>query len=410
MALLSLASPLPYGAASAASPALLHVTSSVAANTSIRLQLQPPVPFVASAPAAATPILSFDTTLTYQSIDLGFGGAFTQAAGSQFVLLPAALQAELIQAYFNRTHGHAYNIGRVPINSCDYSQLTYSYDDTPDDYALEQFDTKAAVDSHSILPLIRAALAVTGHERMHLFAAPWSPPAWMKNSNQMNGSTVPCLRNDTRVYTSWALYYQKWLQVYRDFGVELWGLSIQNEPLNNPPWEGCIYSAEGQVRFLLDYLWPTLNATFPHLQLMAWGQHTGSDTHNNTVLSLATTQRCCQRRNAYTFLLPISHPLRVCHHQTSTRMLQYNGCPNNLPTPRHMTCSGAQVYIGTLAHYWTRWTYCIDFIRISVSWPQSRVYVPMYDWTTGVVESSTWWTYWATSTTGRSATRTGTCY
>ena len=262
---------------------LLYVTSSIAANTSLRLAAMPPVPFLTSPPATApiTPILSFDTSQSYQSIDLGFGGAFTQSAGSQYVRLPPTLQHELIHAYFNRTHGHAYNIGRVPINSCDYSQLTYSYDDTPDDYTLDNFDVKAAVDSHSILPLITAALQLAGRHNMRLFAAPWSPPAWMKNSGQMNGSSDPCLRDDSRVYTAWALYYEKWLAVYRSFGVELWGLSVQNEPENNPPWEGCIYSADGQVRFLLDYLWPTLNTSFSHLQMMAWGQPS-QHTHTPT--------------------------------------------------------------------------------------------------------------------------------
>ena len=282
--------------ASVASP-LLCVTSSIAANASVRLQPLPPIPFLASAPPTTTPILSFDTEQRYQAIDLGFGGAFTQAAGSQFVRLPAELQSELIQAYFNRTHGHAYNIGRVPINSCDYSQLTYSYDDTPDDWTLDHFDTTAAVDSQSIIPLIQAALAVTGHNRMRLFAAPWSPPAWMKNSNQMNGSSTPCLRNDTRVYTAWALYFHKWLSVYRSFGVELWGLSIQNEPENNPPWEGCIYDATGQVRFLLDYLWPTLNTTFSHLQLMAWGQRLHTPACEVVVgLSVSDVRDSCTHR------------------------------------------------------------------------------------------------------------------
>ena len=257
----------------AAAP-LLHITSSIAANSSIRLLPLPAVPFIASPPPTDTPVLSFDAEQRYQSIELGFGGAFTQAAGSQFVRLPAQLQSELLHAYFNRTHGHAYNVGRVPINSCDYSQRTYSYDDTPDDWTLADFDVKATVDSQSIIPFIQAAQHIAGRERMRLFAAPWSPPAWMKNSGQMNGSSTPCLRDDSRVYAAWALYYQKWLSVYRSFGIELWALSIQNEPQNNPPWEGCIYTADGQVQFLLDYLWPALNTTFPHIQFMAWGEST----------------------------------------------------------------------------------------------------------------------------------------
>lgn len=253
---------------------VMSIVSSIASDPSVRLSEMPPIPFTSNTPPPDVPVLSFDSQQRYQQMEMGFGGAFTQAAGSVFAKLPNSLQQQLIHAYFNRTSGHGYNIGRVPINSCDYSQFTYSYDDTRDDYELKHFDYAAKVDSTSIIPFIQAAMKVTNtrspNDRLLLFSAPWSPPAWMKNSQQMNGSSTPCLIDDPRIYTAWAQYLVNWFRVYQSFNIPFWGLSIQNEPLNNPPWEGCIYSAQQQLDFMLGYLLPALNQSFPHLKIMAW--------------------------------------------------------------------------------------------------------------------------------------------
>ena len=223
-------------AIAAASPAppspLLHLTSSIAASPSVRLSPQPSIPFQLERPPASTPVLSVDGSQRFQSLLLGFGGAFTQAAGSQFARLPPGLQAELVRAYFHPTQGHAYNIGRVPINSCDYAQFTYSYDDHPDDFSLTQFDRTAAVDSASIIPLIQAAqaqIAAEGGEALMLYAAPWSPPAWMKASGRMNGSTDPGLKADPRVHRAWAQYFVEWLTVYQKRNISFWGLRSHHQ-------------------------------------------------------------------------------------------------------------------------------------------------------------------------------------
>ena len=223
LALLCPALAVTIDAPSAAPSAVLRVVSSIAASPSVRLSPQPSIPFSLQPPEPGIPILTFDSQQRYQRLELGFGGAFTQAAGSQFVKLPTALQDELVRAYFHPTQGHAYNTGRVPINSCDYSQFSYSYDDTADDFTLQHFDRSAAVDGSSIIPFIQAAQKLTGDELL-LFAAPWSPPAWMKVSEQMNGSSTPCLKDDPRVHSAWAQYFVEWLAVYAARNISFWGL------------------------------------------------------------------------------------------------------------------------------------------------------------------------------------------
>jgi|AntAceMinimDraft_5_1070358.scaffolds.fasta_scaffold86617_1 glucosylceramidase len=72
---------------------------------------------------------------------LGFGGAFTEAAAQQFGLLPLAAQQRVLDLYWG-PNGIGYTLGRVPINSCDFSLASYNFDATPNDWDLEHFDTE----------------------------------------------------------------------------------------------------------------------------------------------------------------------------------------------------------------------------------------------------------------------------
>jgi len=74
----------------------------------------------------------------YQKI-IGFGGAFTDAAGLNIKTLPEKLQNRIISDYFSKS-GIEYNLGRIPIGGSDFSTHAYSYDDNnKDDFDLKHF-------------------------------------------------------------------------------------------------------------------------------------------------------------------------------------------------------------------------------------------------------------------------------
>ena len=54
---------------------------------------------------------------------------------------------------------------------------------TAGDLDLENFDTTVMYDQNLSLPMIHAALAA--NPDLKLFGSPWSPPAWMKDNNDM---------------------------------------------------------------------------------------------------------------------------------------------------------------------------------------------------------------------------------
>ena len=61
----------------------------------------------------------------YQTI-LGFGGAFTQSSGYNFIKMNDEKKQKFLNDYFSE-NGLNYNMGRLPIGSCDFSPEEYSY-------------------------------------------------------------------------------------------------------------------------------------------------------------------------------------------------------------------------------------------------------------------------------------------
>ncbi|KAF4680851.1 hypothetical protein FOZ60_012874, partial [Perkinsus olseni] len=69
----------------------------------------------------------------------GFGGAFTQAAAYLYKNLSPSTQKRYMDLVFG-ADGLRYSLGRVPINSCDFSPDTYNFDNVSDDFDLKSFD------------------------------------------------------------------------------------------------------------------------------------------------------------------------------------------------------------------------------------------------------------------------------
>ena len=121
-----------------------------------------------------------DPAKEFQTV-LGVGGALTDASAETFYKLPEDKQREILTAYFDPQKGIGYSLGRTSIHSCDFSSESYTYV-TNDDATLASFNI-----SHDLkyrIPFIKEVLATAGKD-FTLFASPWSPPAWMKDNNDM---------------------------------------------------------------------------------------------------------------------------------------------------------------------------------------------------------------------------------
>src|SRR6188474_162887 len=203
-----------------------------------------------------------DPTKTFQTF-LGIGGALTDASAETFAKLPKPKQQELLSSYFDRENGIGYTLARTNIHSCDFSSASYTYV-TEGDKELKSFSIDH--DQQFRIPFIKQAMAAAGG-RLNLFASPWSPPAFMKDNNNMlrGGKLKP------EFYQSWADYFAKFIKAYEREGIPIWGVSIQNEPMATQKWESCIFTAEEERDFLKNYLGPTLKREgLADKKIIAW--------------------------------------------------------------------------------------------------------------------------------------------
>jgi glucosylceramidase len=213
-------------------------------------------------PLETQPCVFIDAAQKFQTIT-GIGGAITDASAETFAKLPATGQEELINAYFNAGSGIGYSLLRTNMNSCDFSSDSYTYV-ADNDAALKTFNIKH--DESFRIPMIKRAIATAGG-KLPLFISPWSPPAWMKdNNNMLQGGKLK-----ENYKQSWANYYVKYIKAYEAKGIPVWGLTVQNEPMAKQRWESCIYTAEEERDFIKKYLGPTLQQQgLGNKKLIAW--------------------------------------------------------------------------------------------------------------------------------------------
>jgi len=239
------------------------VVYTTADGTDLKLTQTETVPFVQfGQPLETQPCVFVDAAKTFQTF-IGIGGAITDASAETFAKLPKEKQKEILLKYYDAEKGIGYTLARTNIHSCDFSSGSYTYVDEKD-AVLKSFSI--AHDMEFRIPLIKQAIAESGG-KLTLFASPWSPPAWMKDNNNMlkGGKLLPAY------YQSWADYYVKFIKAYEAEGIPVWGISVQNEPMATQTWESCIYSGEEERDFIKNFLGPTLcKAGMKDKKLIAW--------------------------------------------------------------------------------------------------------------------------------------------
>jgi glucosylceramidase len=238
----------------------VHTT---AANTNFRLSQTDTLSFKRVGQPKETQICVFvDPTRQFQTL-LGIGGALTDASAEVFAMLPGDKQREFLNAYFDDKQGIGYKLARTNIHSCDFSSGSYTYVNEGDK-ELKSFSLSH--DKQFRIPFIKQVLGAT-RGQLNMFASPWSPPAFMKDNNDMlhGGKLKP------EFYQSWANYYARFIKAYESEGIPIWGVSIQNEPMATQKWESCIFSAEEERDFLKNFLGPTLQRSgLADKKIIAW--------------------------------------------------------------------------------------------------------------------------------------------
>ena len=157
------------------------IVYTTADSTAYRLSVTDTLVFKEMGQPKETEICVFvDPSKTFQTY-FGTGAALTDASAETFYKLPKDKQQEVLQAFFDKEKGIGYTVARTNINSCDFSSDMYTYV-ADNDTALKSFNIDH--DRKYKIPFIKEAMKAADG-KLDLFASPWSPPAWMKDNNNM---------------------------------------------------------------------------------------------------------------------------------------------------------------------------------------------------------------------------------
>lgn len=214
----------------------------------------------------------------------GIGSSFTEASAFVLAHLDKQQRSEVMNNIFGE-QGANFSLARTPIGATDFSvHGRYSYADVADDSTLSHFSIAVDRDGFSpaeyagikderfdLLPMIQQALEIKSSQDetdLRIVASPWTAPAWMKDiedwyqpgsaeadQNGTGGSLKP------EYLDTFADYFVRYLDAYRQEGVPIWGLTPVNEPLGNSgQWESMHFTPESQRDFIKAHLGPKLLA------------------------------------------------------------------------------------------------------------------------------------------------------
>jgi len=224
-------------------------------------QLTPRTDFTSADPTVK---ISVFPDSTYQVIT-GFGGSFTEASAYLLNELSTENRNRILQAYFG-DEGARYSLTRTHINSSDFSLSNYSYAPVAGDTSLQNFSIEE--DRDDIIPMIKDAMAIS-QDGFNIIASPWTAPPWMKTNNDWRGGKLLPEYRDT-----WALFFSKYLTAYQNEGIDIWGITVENELLGNDSnWESMHFTPEEMTAFVQNYLGPRLEADGHDVKLLGYDQN-----------------------------------------------------------------------------------------------------------------------------------------
>ncbi|MFC4611647.1 ricin-type beta-trefoil lectin domain protein [Streptomyces maoxianensis] len=228
------------------------------------LQQQTPVNFQPGTGGSGANV-TVDENTRFQTFT-GGGASFTDTAawlmkGSG--ALSQATRDDTMRKLFSPTEGIGLSFVRNPMGGSDLARFGYTYDDVPagqSDPTLSKFSI--AHDLADVLPLTKQAKQL--NPALTTMASPWTAPAWMKDSGQLNGGWLK-----SEFYGAYANYFVKYLQAYRDQGVPVDYVTAQNEPTCCDSYPSMSWNASGLAYFTKSELLPKLQGAGLATKVMA---------------------------------------------------------------------------------------------------------------------------------------------
>lgn len=197
----------------------------------------------------------------------GFGACFNELGWEALLSLPETEKNKILNDLFSK-EGANFTLCRMPLGSNDYSLSYYSYNDVAEDFEMKNFNIDR--DRYILIPYIKAAKKISPD--LKIWASPWSPPAWMKvnnhyamgaynkektiDSGRFIRNNATAFKMEERYLSSYSLYFSKFVKAYKEEGIDISRVMVQNEPVYQPQWQSCTWRPDDMAYFIGKFLGP----------------------------------------------------------------------------------------------------------------------------------------------------------
>jgi glucosylceramidase len=230
------------------------------------LEAQPDLFFKPGDEVSSPNVIYVNENNQYQQME-GFGASMTDSsAWLIYTQMPEDQRQAVMTRLFSPTEGIGISAMRIPMGASDFANgAHYTYDDMPAGQAdpdLAHFSIEH--DRAYIIPALQEALQI--NPDLILMASPWSPPAWMKDSDSLTKGTLL-----SEYYNAWAQYFVKFVQAYQAEGLPIYAITLQNEPWYEPgTYPGMRLEPADEAQLVKDYLKPAFQAAGLTTRILVW--------------------------------------------------------------------------------------------------------------------------------------------
>jgi len=186
--------------------------------------------FCLSLGVSASQLLAADITVNWNDVhqtitgfgaSVGDGGNHVPAKAAEWIYnMPEPGRTQCVDLLFDSTKGIGFNMFRA--------ELSYFMQTEGGTFDISK-------DNPAQVWLMKEAQK---RGKMNIWPAPWTPPLWMKTQQVYGGGEL-----DPAHYQDYANYMSNYIRQSKSVnGIDMMGISIQNEPNFTPSYGGCAYN------------------------------------------------------------------------------------------------------------------------------------------------------------------------
>ena len=206
--------------------------------------------------AASPTLFQLNADITYQQMD-GFGAALTGSSCYNLMQMKPSKRKQFLEYTFSQKKGLGMSYVRISIGCSDFSLSEYTCCVTP---GIEHFALQTE-ELNYVIPILKEVLAI--NPDLKILGSPWTCPKWMKVKDLHKLEPLDSWTSgqlNPKYYKDYATYFVKWIKAMAEHGINIYGITPQNEPLNRGNSASLYMGWREEMTFLKEALGPAFKA------------------------------------------------------------------------------------------------------------------------------------------------------